>query len=327
MLAAWYERLGAAGEVIEVGERPTPTAGPGEVRVRLVASAVNPADCKRRAGIGFEQEFPVVIPNSDGAGVIDQVGEGVPDSRLGQRVWLYNGQRGRAFGTAAQYIALDASLVHPLPDSVDFAAGACFGIPCMTAYCCVFAQGPVASKTVLVTGGAGAVGHYAVQWAAWGGGTVIATASSSLKLEQAREAGAAHVVNYREADVAARVREVTNGAGVDHIVDVDFGGNLPVSAAILRRNGSIASYASTGDPTPVFPFYDLMRRCVTVRLVLLNQMPKETLDRACADVGRWLAGGQRLHRVAARFSLERIAQAHLAVESGTKLGTVVVDIP
>src|SRR5829696_4445676 len=202
MKAVWYERTGAAPDVLSFCDIPTPIAGPGEVRVRLEASGVNPADVGRPAGSYRAMEYPRVIPNSDGAGIIDQVGDGVTRFAIGQRVWLYNGQRnGRAFGTAAEYTALAEHLVTPLPGDVSFAAGATLGIPGMTAWCCVFGDGPVAGQTVLVTGGAGAVGHYAVQFAKWGGARVIASVSSAFKAEQARLAGADLTINYRSEDV------------------------------------------------------------------------------------------------------------------------------
>src|SRR5271170_2532010 len=210
MKAVWYERTGAAPTVLTVGEMPTPLAGPGEVRIRLEASGVNPADVGRRAGSYRAMEFPRVIPNSDGAGIVDQIGDGVTRLAIGQRVWLYNGQRnGRAFGTAAQYIALAEHLVTPLPDDVSFAAGATLGIPCMTAWCCLFADGPITGQTVLVTGGAGAVGNYAVQLAKWGGARVIATVSSPLKAEQARRGGADLVIDYKTEDVLAKTLAFT----------------------------------------------------------------------------------------------------------------------
>jgi len=227
MKAVWYERCGPATEVLTCGERPTPAAGRGEVRVRLEASGVNPADVGRRAGNYRGLEFPLVIPNSDGAGIIDQVGEGVSRLKAGQRVWLFNGQRnGRALGTAAEYIALAEQLVTPLPDRLSFAQGATLGIPAMTAWCCLFADGPIAGKTVLVTGGAGAVGHYAVQLAKWGGARVIATVSSAAKAEQARLAGADLVVNYRTEDVV-RARSI-----------------LPASAASIISSTSISAATS-----------------------------------------------------------------------------------
>lgn len=327
MRAAWYERKGPAREVLEVGEMPTPEPGPGEARVRLEASGVNPADVKLRSGANsYGWEFPRVIPNSDGAGVVDAVGEGVQPGWVGRRVWLYNGQRlGRAYGTAAEWIALDARLVTDLPDDVSFAEGACLGIPCMTAHFTVFADGPVTGRTVLVTGGAGAVGHYAIQLAKWGGATVIATVSGSEKGSHARAAGADHVINYREEDVAGRVLDLTGAAGVDRVVEVDFGGNLETSLRCLKLNGQICGYASDGDAAPRIPFRELMRRNILVRPFVLNSVPLEARDRARHDIARWLREGRRLHRVDATFPLAAIAAAHERVESGAKLGTVVVE--
>jgi NADPH:quinone reductase len=218
--AVWYERTGAAPDVLTFGEMPTPEAGPGEVRVRLEASGVNPADVGRRAGSYRAMEFPRVIPNSDGAGIVDQVGAGVTRFEVGQKVWLFNGQRnGRAFGTAAEYIVLADYLVTPLPDDVSFAAGATLGIPCMTAWCCLFGDGPIAGQTVLVTGGAGAVGHYAVQLAKAGGARVIATVSSAIKDMEARLAGADLVLNYKTEDVVTKIMTFTEQRGVDRVVD------------------------------------------------------------------------------------------------------------
>src|ERR1700759_4875810 len=223
MKAVWYERCGPATDVLSYGEQPTPSPGPGEVRVKLEASGVNPADVARRAGNYRGLEFPLIIPNSDGAGIIDQVGDGVTRLKIGQRVCLFNGQRnGRALGTAAEYIALAEQLVTPLPDQLSFAEGATLGIPAMTAWCSLFADGSIKNKTVLVTGGAGAVGHYAVQLAKWGGAKVIATVSSDAKAEQARRGCADHTINYKSEDVIARVMDITGKRGVDHVSDVDF---------------------------------------------------------------------------------------------------------
>src|SRR5919206_4687240 len=205
MRAVWYDRQGPADEVLVCGELPTPEAGHGEMRVKLEASGVNPSDTYRRRGPPA-MEYPRVVTNSDGAGVVDQVGPGVDRKWLRKRVWLYNGQRnGRWMGTAAEYIARSADLVTELPEHVSFAEGATLGVPCMTAHRCVFIAGAVHGRVVLVTGGAGAVGHYAVQLASWAGATVIATVSSPEKAERARAGGAAHVTDYRSEDVAARV--------------------------------------------------------------------------------------------------------------------------
>ena len=318
--------MGPAREVLSFGEMPTPEAGPGEVRVRLEASGVNPADVGRRGGgYGRPMEFPRVIPNSDGAGIIDQVGDGVTRLKAGQRVWLFNGQRnGRAFGTAAEYIALAEQLVTPLPDQLSFAEGATLGIPGMTAWCALFADGPIADKTVLVTGGAGAVGHYAVQLAKWGGARVIATVSSDAKAEQARAAGADLVINYKSEDVAAEALAFTEGRGVDRAVEVDFGGNLATTLKLMAMNSSIAIYATNGNRTPVVPMRELMEKCIVTRALVLYALPWPLLAAAQADMSKWLAAGPRLHNIAARYPLAETAEAHLAVEQGDKLGTVIV---
>jgi NADPH2:quinone reductase len=312
--------------VLNYGEMPTPLAAPGEVRVRLEASGVNPADAGLRAGLYRAMKYPRVIPNSDGAGIVDQVGDGVTRLRAGQRVWLFNGQRnGRAFGTAAEYISLAEHLVTPLPDGLSFAEGATLGIPCMTAWCSLFGDGPIAGQTVLVTGGAGAVGHYAVQLAKWGGARVIATVSSAAKAEQAQLAGADLVVNYRTEDVVAKVMAFTGQRGVDRVVEVDFGGNIDITLKAMAMNSTIAVYATNGNRTPVVPMRDLMEKCIAVRTLMLFALPPLLLAAAQSDISKWLAAGQRTHNIAAQFALSETAQAHLAVEKGGKLGTVIVD--
>jgi NADPH:quinone reductase len=324
MRAVWYDRQGPAGEVIVTGELPTPEPGVGQVRVRLEASGVNPSDTYRRRG-AVPAEYPRVIPNSDGAGVVDKVGEGVPARWVGKRVWLYNGQRnGRWMGTAAEFIALDADLVTELPDHVSFAEGATLGIPGMTAHGCVFAAGPVQGKRVLVTGGAGAVGHYAVQLAVWAGAEVIATVSSDDKAQRARAGGATHVVNYRTEDVAVRVAEITDGAGVDHVVDVDLGGNLAAVLGSVRENGSIAYYASNGALKPVVDLRAVMGRNLTVRGFVLPTSPHATRKQAQLDIAAFIRTPGRILSVAGAFPLYETAAAHLSVEAGGKVGTVVV---
>ena len=326
MRAVWYERTGPATDVLTYGEMPTPFAGPGEVRIKRKAWAVKPADVGRRGGGYRAMEYPRVIPNSDGAGIIDQVGNGVTRLSVGQRVWLFNGQRnGRAFGTAAEYIALAEHLVTPLPDNLSFAQGATLGIPAMTAWTCLFGDGPIAGKTVLVTGGAGAVGHYAVQLAKWGGARVIATVSSAAKAEQARLAGADLTVNYKTDDVVAKALAFTSQRGVDRVVDVDFGGNIGTTLKLMGMNSTIAVYATNGNRTPVVPMRELMEKCIALRALVLFALPPALLAAAQADISKWLAAGTRLHNVAAQFALSDTAQAHLAVEKGDKLGTVIVD--
>ena len=325
MQAAWYTQQGKPTAVMQFGEQPTPHAAAGEVRVRLHASGVNPADCNRTVGRSYAMEGPLIIPDSDGSGIVDEVGTGVDASWLNRRVWLYNGQRGgRLLGTAAEYIALNVDLVSELPESTNFNQGACLGIPCMTAHRCVTLGGDLKGKTVLVTGGAGAVGHYAVQWAKRFGARVIATISSPEKAAHAIAAGAEFTVNYRSEDVIARVREFTTNAGVHHIVDVDFGGNLATTLPLLAANGSIAYYATKGNVTPTITAPDLMRKNISVHGVLLNGAPHAARKRAQNDIVQWLQEGGMQHTVSAVFPLARTGDAHEAVEFEAKHGTVVV---
>ncbi len=319
MRAVWYDRQGPSEEVLVCGELPPPEAGHGEVRVKLEASGVNPSDTYRRRGPPA-MEYPRVVPNSDGAGIVDQTGPGVPENWLGKRVWLYNGQRnGRWLGTAAEYIALNADLVTELPRHVSFAEGATL------AHRCVFIAGAVHGRVVLVTGGAGAVGHYAVQLAKWAGATVIATVSSEAKAARARAGGADHVINYKGEDVAARVQEITGGEGVDHVVEVDFGGNLAATLRSVRNSGSIAVYASNGDRTPRVPVRELMQRNIAVHAMVLPTSPHEARRRAQSDIARWVASPGRILSVASRHALYDTAAAHAEVERGGKIGTVVVE--
>ena len=327
MRAVWYERQGPAGEVLQTGEIETPEPARGEVRVRLYASGVNPSDSKNRLGFRGPMKFPRVVPHSDGAGEIDRVGPEVDPSRAGQRVWVFNGQWKRPMGTAAEYIVLPAEQAVPLPSGMDFAQGACVGIPGMTAHRCLFADGPVHGKTLLVTGGAGAVGHCAIQLGKWGGANVLTTVSSKGKADSARAAGADETVNYKTEDVAARVRDLTGGAGVDRIIEVDFGGNLGASLKILKNNGSIATYASMGDMEPKLPFYPFMFLNTLVRQVFVYTMPNEAKRQACDDLVRAMEEGRLTFPVAARYGLDGSAGAHELIEEEKAMGNVILDIP
>lgn len=323
MRAAWYEKNGPAAEVMTVGDLPDPQPAAGEVRVRLHASAVNPSDVKARGG-SRPIRWPKLIPNSDGAGVIDAVGAGV-NRRVGERVWVFNGQWDRAFGTSAQMIALPSALAVPLPDPVSFEQGACLGIPAMTAHRALFADGPISGKTVLVTGGAGVVGHYAIQLAKWAGARVLTTVSNDAKAAHARAAGADVVINYRSEDVAARIK--AEAGGVDRIVEVDFGKNLPVSAQVLNADGVIACYASTSIPRPQYPYPEMLWRNPVVRQVFVYTLPDVAKVQAHADIARWLQSTQPLFAIAARHPLDDVVAAHHAVESGNKIGHVILTLP
>jgi NADPH:quinone reductase len=323
MRAVWYERNGAA-DVLHLGEMPDPMPGPGEVRVRVVTSGINPSDWKRRQGLTRRLEFPRVIPHQDGAGVVDQVGPGVPASRLGERVWLYQAQIGRAFGTAAEYTVQPAIRAIPLPANTDFVEGAGLGVPAMTAHRCVLADGPVTGKTLLVTGGAGAVGHYAIQWAKLHGARVLATVSSDHKSQIALTAGADATINYRTENTVQRLMDLTSGAGVDHIVEVDFAGNFAVSREVLRDNGVLAIYSAGVAPQPLVPL-QFKASNITVRFVLVYDMPEAAKDAAVHDITALLAGGKLRHLSGPRFPLESVQEAHQAVEGGA-IGKVVLEV-
>lgn len=329
MKAAYYESKGPARAVLRIGERPLPVPAAGEVRVRVHASAVNPSDTKARAGLRVkEMPFPVVIPHQDGAGVIDAVGAGVDAARVGERVWIYEANLNRPFGTAAQYTCVPAHKAVLLPADVDFSIGACVGIPVMTAHRCLFADGPFDGKTVLVHGGAGAVGYYAVQLAKIGGAArVIATVSRAEQAERAREAGADALINYRSEDVAARVKEICGAqAAVDRVVDVAFGVNLAVNLAVLKPSGVIATYASDAEPEPKIPFWPMLWKDVTVRFVLVYAMPAQAHTDAAVFITDALKRGALKHQIHRTFALDEIAAAHEATESMTHIGKVLVRI-
>lgn len=330
MKAVWYEERGAARDVLRIGELPRPEPGPGEVLVRIHASGVNPSDVKSRRGAGARPNtYPRVIPHQDGAGVIVAAGADVDGGRVGERVWIYEAQLGRAFGCAAEYVAVPAINAVPLPDHVSFEEGACLGVPALTAHYCVTADGPVAGKHVLVTGGAGAVGYYAIQFARLQGATVVATVRTEEQARVAREAGAQHIIFRLREDVAGRIAEITGMAGgraIDRIVDVAFGANLETSLKVLKPNGVIASYASDQVPVPAVPFWQLLGLNATVRHVLVYVMDRAAHDRAIAAVTDALRARRLKHHIASRHSLQEIVQAHEALESGASVGKVLVTV-
>ena len=270
--------------------------------------------------------FAWVIPHQDGAGVIDAVGPGVARQRVGERVWVYEATWNRQCGTAAEYCVVPAARAVRLPDNVDFDSGACLGIPAMTAHRAVFADGPVQGQTTLVTGGAGGVGSTAIQLALWGGATVFATVSSDEKARVARECGASEILNYREQDVAADVKRLSADAGVDRVVDVDFGGNLATTLAVLKPNGFVASYASRGVDKPEVPFRQLMVKNITVHAILVYTMAESAKQAAMQDITRALEAGGLHPLITNCLPLERIAEAHAHVERVSSIGNTVLHI-
>ncbi|MFC3631546.1 NADPH:quinone reductase [Paracoccus angustae] len=327
MKAVQYSAFGAAKDVVEVVELAKPEPAHGEVLVRVYASGVNPSDTKKRAGAfpDLLRDGPVV-PNSDGAGVIEAVGNGVSVARIGQRVWIYQAQYERRLGTAAQYVAIDARRAVPLPQNVTFEVGASLGIPAMTAHRCVYADGPVGGKLLLVTGGAGRVGHYAVQWAKLGGATVIATASSDTTRADCFAAGADIVVNHHDADWDQQILEWTQGRKVDRVIDTEFGANLSKVLEVIRIGGAIATYSSMVVPEPTLPFKRMMFMDLTLRMVIVYAMPEAAKAEAIEALDRALARGDLIHRITARFPLEKLAEASDLVDAGGICGSVILEV-
>jgi NADPH2:quinone reductase len=327
MKAAFYERVGPAREVLQLGDLPRPEPAAGEVRVRIEWSGVNPSDVKSRAGVRSKQlPFPRIVPHSDGAGVIDAVGEGVPAARIGQRVWLWNAAWGRAHGTACEAVCLPQAQAVPLPEGTTGEAGACLGIPALTALHSVLMDGGVAGKTVLVAGGAGAVGHYAVQMASrLGAARVLATVSTPEKAALARAAGADDVVFYKTEPLAQRVLDLTGGVGVDRVIELDLAANAEANLQLLRTGGECVVYGS-GAPTVQLPFFPLIARNLQLKFFIVYNLSPEHRERALATLARLLAQGALQHNVASRMPLSEIAAAHELVESGRASGNVVLRV-
>ena len=321
MEAASYDRYGPAAEVLQVSDMERPAPGPGEVLVKVAISAINPTDWKSRSGATPRPIDGFQIPHHDGAGVIEAAGDGVDPARVGQRVWLWMAAAGRPWGTAAEYTVVTNRQAVPLPDSASFELGASLGVPALTAHWCLFADGPITGKTVLVAGGAGAVGHFAIELAVRAGATVIATASGPEKAELARKAGAAHVVNYRDAGAADQIRAAAGQT--DRIIEVALGANLALDLAVAKPGSTIVTYAA--EPTdPVLPVRACMTANVVLRFILLYGVPIEALDRAAADITAALADGALTELPVHRFRLDDIVAAHQAAEAGP-LGKVLVD--
>ena len=324
MLAAIYTGAGDS-EALRVTEVDTPEPGPGEVRVRIAISGVNPTDWKALRGAATP-EWGFAVPDQDGAGVIDAVGDGVRDDRVGERVWLLLAARDRQWGTAAQYSIVPADRAVALPESASFELGASLGVPALTAWHCLTTDGPVTGLTVLVSGGAGAVGNMAIQLARWAGAEqVIATVSGPEKAELARTAGAQVVVNYRDGDAAEQIRAAAP-RGVDRIIEVALDANLGLDLEVAAPHAVITSYAATPDSAAQLPVRDLMTANLTLRFMLLYTVRPAELRAAIDAVNTAVAEGI-LHTLPLhRFALEEIGAAHDAVQSGV-VGKVLVDLP
>ena len=325
MRAAFYEQNGTAKQVLKLGEVETPRPGPGEVRVKLATSGVNPSDVKARAGSTRKIAYPRVVPHSDGAGEIDMVGDGVSPARIGERVWLWNAQWMRAFGTCAEFVTLPSPQAVRLPANTSFEAGACFGIPAMTAYHAVAVSQAAPGVTVLIAGGAGAVGHYAVQFAKAAGATVITTISSPEKANAARHAGADHVIDYKREPVGERVMAVTGKNGVDAVIELDVAANAKLIPQVLRPRGLVVVYG-TGAAEAELPLMFLLRNAVTLQFIYVYELDAAERAAALAAIERAATAGTLITNIGAKFPLDEIVTAHEAVEQGKVLGNVVVQI-
>lgn len=331
MKAAWYETKGPAEQVLRLGELPDPEPAPGEVRVRIHMSAVNPSDTKNRGGArgNVTMPFPRVIPHQDGAGVIDRVGSGVDPARIGERVWVYEATLGRPSGTAAQFTTVPAHKAVRLPDAVGFDVGACMGIPAMTAHRCVFADGSVSGKAVLVQGGAGAVGYYAVQMARLGGASIVlATISRDEQARRALEAGADAVINYRNENVVERVAQLLGpGRALDRIIEVAAGANLADDVRMLGTRGVIAAYGSDAVPQPELPFFAMLAKDLTLRTVLVYGMSEEAHQEAARFIDQALSEGRLTHQIQHVYELDEIVEAHQACEAMKNVGKLLIRLP
>ena len=327
MRAAWYERNGSARDVLKVGELEKPRIEPGKVLVKLHMAGVNPSDTKWRARVPLLQGVKQQIPHQDGAGVIAEVGDGVSASRLGQRVWIYEALVAGKAGCAAEYVVVPSENAIELPDSTSFEVGACLGVPALTAHRCVFADGPVTGKTVLVTGGAGSVGLHAIQFAKAAAAKVFTTVSRPEQAVVATEAGADLVINRHEEDVVGRIQEAAGAIGapaVDRVIDVAFGETLPSTIKLLKLGGVIATYASDAQPEPTILFLPLLFLAATIHFVNVYKMSQEAHESAIQATTVGLREGWLKPIIASRFSLEQIVEAHETSESGKSVGKVIV---
>ncbi|WOI35178.1 NADPH:quinone reductase [Tritonibacter scottomollicae] len=332
MKAVFNTARGTARDTLALKEVDLPSPGAGEVLVAMRASGVNPSDVKLRSGAQGPMIDDQVLVHNDGAGVIEAVGKGVGPARVGQRVWMYNINRSAdglgqgPLGTATQYAIIPAHLAVELPEEASFEAGACLGVPAMTAHRALMWAGPVAGRTVLVTGGAGAVGHSAIQIAKAKGARVIATVSNDIKAEIAREAGADEVLNYKATPLLDQLLDLVGNGGIDHVVDVDIAAHMEIYPQILKINGSVGAYASASNLTPALPFYPLAFRNIQLQPVFVYSMSDAAKAEAIKDINALLTSGQLSPRIDRRFALEDIAVAHETVEAGSLLGNAVVTL-
>ena len=326
MKAAIYQQTGAAAEVFQIVDLDKPTPAESEVLVRIHASGINPTDTKTRAGIfPIQHDWKRILPHHDGAGVIEAVGASGDASRIGERVWLHSTEWGGSDGTAAEYAIAKAENAITLPDNISFEAGATFGVPLLTAYRAVTLDGPVTGKTLLIQGGAGAVGNYAIQIAHHMGAIVIATVSSEKKFNAAKAAGADYVINYKAEDLSQRVQQITNGTGVDHVVEVNLSANASLLPSLVKNGGFVTVYG-TDEFTTEFPAVGAVIQQMRFGFFIVFMLPSDVLATAVTDLTKMLSAGLITAPIAARYPLDQIAQAHDAVDAKSMLGNVIVTL-
>ena len=332
MRAAVYNSTGLAREVLKIKDEPKPVPQKNEVLIALRASGINPADVKRRAGWrNPEMPHPKIIPHCDGAGEVVAVGKDVKDRKVGDRVWVWNAQGGydgpgRAFGTAAEFIAIDGMQTAILHEKLNFLEGACLGVPAVTAHHAVFADGPVKNQTILVQGGGGVVAHFAIQFAKYGSANVIATTGSSQRSSHALEAGADKVLDRHDPMLSDLILDATGGEGVDRVIELEFGGNLFTDISVLKAGGVIAAYSSTQIPEPTFPYYKLAAKGGAIRVIQSFGFSDEIRSRAIDTINKLCSDNELIVSIGRVYYLDQISQAHDDVEAQTTIGNIVLEI-
>lgn len=328
MKAIQFSKAGSAREVLSKTEIDAVDPAPSEVRVRVAYSTVNPTDAKRRSSGRELPNFSTIVSGNDGSGVIEAVGTNVDPRRIGEKVWIFGAQAGRPMGTAAEFCTLPGWMAPALPKGVSLLEGACLGVPAVTAHYSVYSDGPVEGKWVLVSGGAGRVGHYAVQMAKIAGARVIASAGSTDNVAHAKALGADHAINYRNEDVIARIAEITGGTGVNHVSEVAFGPNVKLFPAIMAQNGVVTSYSSDPVLNPALPFNEFMFKNITVRPFTIYALTEEVKRETFAAINTMLAKGLLKHRVAMThpFTLDGVVAAHEAIEANASAGVCAIKI-
>jgi len=327
MRAVTYEQFGAADDVLNVENIPTPDPGEGEVLVRLKSSGINPSDVKVRAGSRpgvTKPPFAKIIPHSDGAGIIEAVGEGCSRSRIGDPVWIYNGQWQRAFGTASEYIVVPENQVVALPENVSFEIGAVLGIPATTACYAVLKLGPLMGKSVLISGGGGSVGRLAVQFAKLLGANVFATVGQDAARNDLVSLGIDKVFDYKSEYLAEEILDANGGKPIDFIIEVEFGKNAETNATVIAEHGRIVTYGSAKDMAPTLPFYPLMFKAVSIETILVYILTNHDRNAVETQLAYWLEKDVVNFQISDIFNLDQCAEAHKLVESGTRSGSVIL---